>query len=501
MWVPRPDQRGPAAFLAARKRAALLLPTGAGKTAIAAHQVAAWMFDSFEVERTLIVAPKLVALEGWPTQFRRWSGLADLAADHRVLTFEDLGLEQQDEVEQSAPGRVHKPYRVPRGSVFGPGIVTKRVLAFSDKAGAKRGLRSLGQRVHVCSWDAFPWVAQAYGKNWPYDCVVFDECDFLKDQSSERSRAARHVVQRTGKVTHLVLLGATPNANGDEAVWHQVNLLQPGLLGDTLTQFREQFCVPESQNWQTGQVFKWRVSGAMRDEFNRRVATVAVSVPDSLGIDVLPVEHWIDLPPAARQDYDDLAADLVLAAPRVTAGSEAVLYAKLRQVASGFVYDDSEAAHGMHDAKLAHLKQLLDELGDRQALIAYEFDEERRRIEALLGARFADIRKAKAKDRFMAGKLQFLGVHPLSAGHGVDGLQERTNVIVWTTVPHDRALFDQTNGRLKRPGQEAPTVMAHMLIARATVEERIWTEVLPQKLARSNLLLSAVRAKDSEAVV
>lgn len=475
VWVPRPDQKRVLAWLDDRRRGLLIAPTGSGKTVMACTWLWQAMLDTFEVDKALVVAPKMV-VDGWLEQMRTWQHLDGLAQECRVLPFDLLDLTP---------------------SVGSDG--KRGALQFRDKAATKRRLLNVpGGRLHLCSWDAFPWVEEALGKSWPYGALVLDESSFVRDQGSSRAKAARRAVHKSGRVTHVLLMTATPNSNHDVAVFPQVDLVAPGLLGSTLTQFRDSYCVPDSKNWQTGQVYSWKVAPGQRQTFEQAVASVSIAVPDNLGIDVLPVEHWVDLPPAARQDYDDLARDQVLDVPRVTAASEAVLYAKLRQVASGFVYDDNETGHGMHDAKLAALQRLLGGLPEgKQAVIVYEFEEELARLRALLGKDFSDIRRKGAKDAFLAGQLRWLGIHPKSAGHGLDGLQAATNVIVWHTVPDDLEMWAQTNGRLKRPGQEAPTVMAHVLIARATVEERIWTEVLPQKQRRSDLLLTAVRAKDS----
>lgn len=462
------------AWLEGRQRGLMIAPTGSGKTVMACTWLERLLTGSFEVDKALVVAPKMV-LDGWREQIARWQHLGHLEQERCELGFDLLDLTPS----MGSDGK--------RGA-----------LQFRDKKAAKQRLLAAPGRLHLCSWDAFPHVEEALGKAWPYGALVLDESSFVRDQGSGRARAARRAVHKSGRVTHVLLMTATPNANHDVAVFPQMDLVAPGLLGSTLTQFRETYCVPDSKNWQTGQVFSYKLAHGMRKAFEAHVASVSISVPESLGIDVLPVEHWVDLPPAAREDYDDLQRDQVLDLPRVTAASEAVLYAKLRQVATGFVYDDAEQAHGMHDAKLAALQRVLGGLPEgKQAVVVYEFEEELARLKALLGKDFSDIRRKGAKDAFLAGKLRWMGLHPKSAGHGLDGLQAVTNVIVWCTVPDDLELFSQTNGRLKRPGQASPTVMAHMLIARGTVEERIWTEVLPQKQARAQLLLDAVRAKDS----
>lgn len=489
------------AFLRGRKRALVAAPTGAGKTVMAATKVYEWMFESFEVERTLIVAPKLVALEGWPEQLRLWDHLPGMAEEVRVIDFSELGLEHQDEVTDTSPGRKEQTWVAPRGEVFGPAIESRRVLGFRSKRETKKRLLGLPGRIHICSWDSFPWMEEALGKGWPYDCLVLDESSFVKDRMSDRGKAARRAVQKSGKVTHLLELCATPNANSDEPLFAQLDLVEPGCLGASLTEFRDIYCLPESKNWQTGQVYKWKLAPAMRPAFEAIVAQHMVSVPESLGIDVLPVEHWVEMSPGARDQYKVLRASSVLDQPRVTCGSEAVKHLKLRQLASGFLYDDAGETWHLHPAKQERFRQIVEELDGAPALVAFEFDAELDWLRTMLGPQLRDIRETGAKAAWLAGKFQFLALHPKSAGHGVDGLQARSNAIIWTTVPEDRELFDQANGRLKRPGQGQATVMAHMLIAANTVEEDVWTSTLPAKLRNSTRTLLATRGQDSPAVV
>lgn len=474
VWVPRRDQERVMEWLQPRQRAAVWAGVGAGKTVMALSWLAPKLAD-LEVGRVLIVAPKLVAQFGWPLQVQQWGHLQHMASEVRVLTFADLDMTRG--VVSAKTTRV--------AIVSGTGG-----LEFRDKRATKSHLRSLRERIHVCSWDAFPWLAKAYGKNWPYDCVVFDEASFLRDQQSERGKAARHVVHRSGVVEHVLELTASPAANHEEAMFAQLDLVQRGLLGSTLTEFREMFCQPDSRNWQTGQVYSWRVAAAMRAEFDRRCASVAISVPSNLGVPLVEAPVWIDMPDQTRAAYQDLERDLVWRG--VTCGSDAVLHGKLRQACSGFVYDDAEQVVPLDTAKVDRLVELVQEI-DEPLVVAYEFKAEMDRLRAAFGDSVADIRESGARQRFEAGKLRLLALHPASAGHGVDGLQRVCRHIVWTTVPQDRELYDQTNGRVHRHGTAADTVFAHVLVARDTREQDVWDRVLPGKETVQELILAAAR--------
>jgi hypothetical protein len=507
LWIPRPDQRLALDFLEARDSAAVWSGTGSGKTAMAGLWMAERMHDRFTAARALIVAPRLVAVHGWPGQMRRWGHMAPLGESMRVLGAQDFGLTAADMVTIRKADGSSRVKRVPRGSEFTvdpqDGVLGERRASshtFEDKRATKRHLQSLRERVHLVSWDFFPWLVKAYGSNFPYDMVVFDESSFLRDQDSERSRAARFAVHKLGVVEHQLQLTASPGDNHLEALWHQTHLLRRGLLGETLTQFRETFCNPGARNWQTGQVYDWVQNGAMSGIMQQRIGTVAISLPESLGIEVLQVEQPAGMSNRARSAYFEVEATSVWVEGenRVVAGSEAVVHAKLRQIANGFVYlgdtmDETRHVLELGREKMERVEELIEAMPG-QVLIAYEWSEELRRLKATLGRHVKDIRERDAMGAFLAGKLKALAVHPASAGHGVDGLQARTNQIVWTCVPQDLELFRQTNGRLKRPGQNEATVMAHMLYVPGTREETILRRTLPRKWADASRILSSVEA-------
>jgi hypothetical protein len=492
VWTPRADQEKVMEWLAPRSRGALWLSTGSGKTVLALSWLAQKMDDCI-LSRVLIVAPKLVAQHGWPLQVQLWGHVQHLASEVRVIGFEDLNLGRKVATGRSVATLTDGAARSGRanvgaGSTGVASVSGNRALDFRDKRATKSHLLSLRERIHVCSWDAFPWLAKAYGKNWPYDGVVFDESSFLRDQQSERGKAARHAVHRTGVVEHVLELTATPAANHQEAVFAQLDLIEPGLLGRTLTDFRETWCVPDSRNWQTGQVYSWKVAPPLADAFRAKCASVAISVPRSLAVPLVEAPVWVDPSDAASGAAGAFLRDSLWRG--IACGSAAVQHAKLRQCASGFVYDETGEGLDLDTVKLDRLEELVQAI-DGPVLVAYQWIHELGRMRGRFGKHVADIREPGAKAAFEAGKLRLLAVHPASAGHGVDGLQRISQHLVWTSVPEDRELYDQTNGRLHRHGTQADTVFAHVLVARGTREHDIWADVLPGKLTVQDLLLRA----------
>lgn len=496
IWIPREDQRKVMAFGAQRERWALFAPTGAGKTAIAATWMDAALNDAC-VPRFLVVAPPIPAADGWPQQFRRWLHLHGLASDYRVLVASDFDLEpgvlvvsDDDawEIAWSGLDEITRTYA----------RVTKQALVFRDRRVTKKRLQSYRERVHLVSWPFFSWLVKAYGKNFPYQGVVIDESSFLRDARSDRGTAARHCVQQLDVVSHLLLLTASPNDDHTPDVWPQINLIAPGLLGDTLTAFRERWCQPDSVNRQTGQVYSYKVVPALMGQLTALISQHAVSVPSTLAVPLVAVQHRIDLPEAARAAHTAMEDDGVcrIGTQTVVAPNSGVVDAKLRQIASGFVYDNQTTGECdkvlfLHNKKIESIQELAETEGS--ILVGYQWTEELRRLKVAFGRHVADIRDSTAKGAFESGRLKILAVHPASAGHGVDGLQHATNQVWWTSVPQSGEMHGQLNGRVHRHGTSADTVWAHYWLADRTRESRVYEEMLPRKAADAAAFLQGVR--------
>jgi hypothetical protein len=466
VWIPREGQAKVLERIRGVRRKVLTLPTGEGKTVLAATWLAEGIQD-LTVGRCLIVAPKLVATSSWSgpiSVWRTWTHLEWMAPGVRSIPFEMLGLKRGTEG-----------------------------LEFRDKKQSKGDIEGLGGYIHVCSWEAFPWVVKAFGGSWPYDTLILDESSFIKDHKSERSKAARHVVKRLCKVENLLLLTATPASNHEEAVYAQVDLVEPGILGKSLTEFREVWCEAKAKDWRSGQVYSWRVRPVLADDFAKVCAKVCVSLPKSLRVPLVEAPRRVQPSERAREALEALERHSCWG--DVVCPNAAVVHARKRQVCNGFVYRgrdvDSEVDPvDVDEVKMGELEELLESI-DTPVVIVYQWIEELRRLRAKLGKRMVEINQKGAMERFISGGVKYLVLNPKSAGHGVDGLQLVSNDIVWVSVPEDRELYDQTNGRLHRTGTKASTVYVHVLIAAGTVEQDIWEKVLPEKKEMQDRIISA----------
>ena len=91
-----------------------------------------------------------------------------------------------------------------------------------------------------------------------------------------------------------------------------------------------------------------------------------------------------------------------------------------------------------------------------------------------------------------SGELPVALIHPASAGHGLN-LQSGGNCIIWFGITWSLELYQQTNGRLWRQGQNSQTVVINHIITSGTIDERI-LRVLKGKDATQEELIDAVKA-------
>lgn len=84
-------------------------------------------------------------------------------------------------------------------------------------------------------------------------------------------------------------------------------------------------------------------------------------------------------------------------------------------------------------------------------------------------------------------------IHPASAGHGLN-LQAGGSTLIWFGLTWSLELYQQTNARLWRQGQQAETVVIHHIVTRGTVDEDVMHS-LTEKGRSQAALMRAVRAR------
>jgi len=436
IFQPRPYQQQAIQRLLDHPAHMLALPLGAGKSVIVLTAVREMLFDSFDVSRVLVIAPKRVAELVWHTECGKWTHTEHLRVERVIGTRE------------------------------------QRMAALAKPAD-----------IHIVNRENFPWLVELVeqsGEPWPWDCVVLDELVGFRDRGSKAWKSLKRV---RGQIKRLYQLCGTPAPNGLLDLWAPVAMLDQGQrLGRSLTAFKDRWFVPDRRNGMV--VYTWKPRAGAEQEIHEAISDIVMSVDAQVHLppridNIVPVS--IDM---AR--YRELERNAVSGA--VTAPSAAVLAQKFLQLANGAVYNDDGQVEHVHDAKLDALQEIVDD--GRQVLCLVSFVHDQTRILA----RFPQARVFDGEQSlraWKAGKVPLLVMHPASGGHGVDGLQDGGSTVVWFGLPWSLELYLQANGRLHRSGQKQ-SVIVHHLVAQGTIDERVMA-VLAAKGNVQQALLDAVK--------
>lgn len=429
-------------------RCALWAKPGMGKTSITMTFLDHLHNIVGEDAPTLVLAPLRVARDTWANEASKWEHLS--------------GLEVVPVV----------------------GDVKQRAAALRTDA-----------QVYTTNYDNLVWLRdhfKASGKAWPFRTVVADESTKLKSfrlrQGGKRAQALAGVAHKD--VQRWVNLTGTPASNGLEDLWGQTWFLDAGQrLGRTFSAFRDRWFVPMKTG--NSQFHQWRAAENAADEIHARLSDICLTLDPKDWFDLQdPIVNVVEveMPPTARIKYREMERELftMIGTTEVEAFSAAAKYGKCLQMAAGAVFlEDGVTWVKIHDEKLDALQELVEATGDDPLLVSYHYTHELTRIverfpDALNLANERDLAAAQAGK----GKL-WLG-HPASMGHGVDGLQEHCNTVVFFAQDpnleyHDQILERVGPMRQFQAGKDRP-VFLHYLVAKGTIDE---LEMVRRKTKRS----------------
>ena len=167
----------------------------------------------------------------------------------------------------------------------------------------------------------------------------------------------------------------------------------------------------------------------------------------------------------------------------------AVLSGKLLQMANGAVYDDDKNTYIIHDRKLDTLEDLIEGANGKPVLIAYWYNHDLERIKKKFNVR--EIKTSKDIKDWNNGDISVAVIHPASAGHGLN-LQSGGSTLIWFGLTWSLELYQQTNARLWRQGQNE-TVVIHHIVTKGTIDEDVMRALKRKEKTQSDLI-NAVKA-------
>jgi SNF2 family DNA or RNA helicase len=324
--------------------------------------------------------------------------------------------------------------------------------------------------------------------------IVIDELSSFKSPRALRFKALRHILPN---IKRIVGLTGTPAPNGLIDLWSQLYLLDQGVsLGKRLTLFRDKYFAPGRRNGPI--IYEYKLKPGADKDIHQAISGICISMKSADYLE-LPsrIDHYIkvSLDKGTMKKYADFEATLMLElmqGQEITAANAAVLSGKLRQFANGAVYDESHNYIELHTAKLAVLKELVEQANGNPVLIFYEFRHDLSRILETLAPWKPETINSETLKRWNNKEISVLLAHPASAGHGLN-LQFGGNTVIWFGTDWSLELYQQANARLHRQGQSRPVNVYH-LITENTIDEDV-IKSLASKAFGQESLMNSIKAR------
>jgi len=430
------------------KQSLLFLDPGLGKTAITLTAITQLMHDSFEVYGVLIVAPLRVCQSVWRQEAAKWE-------QSRHLTFSSI-----------------------------TGTPEERIRGLMKRA-----------NIYLINYDNLQWLQEQVeyrflkkGKYPPWNMIVFDEVSKLKNtrtrQGTTRGKAALKLRQYT---PFSVGLTGTPASNGLQDLFGQALVIDWGeRLGTSYSSFKSTYFYQADYKG-----YRWVPFERSSDQIAEKLADITLNLKaeDYLSMpDMITNDVQLHLPTEYRDVYDRIETEMRVeleSGGEVEIFNQASLSNRCLQYAGGGIYKQPglpEWEH-IHDVKLDALEDIVEESAGKPILVLYGFQHEARRIQKRfkgslwISSKTSETDFNQAITDWNTGKLTMIVGHPASMGHGIDRLQASCHTIVWFGLPWSLELYDQSNKRIHRQGQQHP-VVCHRLMMHDTVDDAVAAALL-----------------------
>lgn len=436
-------------FIIKNPIAAILLDMSMGKTAICLMAIQHLMYESFEVNKVLVICPLRVTLT-WRDEIHKWSQLNGLT------------------------------YSIVKGTA----------------AQRKKALQADAD-IYIINRENVPWLINTSGVPFDFDMVVVDELSSFKNHQTARHKALMKV---RPYIKRIVGLTGTPVSGGLMDLFAEFKLLDMGeRLGRFIGQYRLNYFKPDRVNGPI--VYSYKLLPGAEEKIYDKISDITISMKavDYLDMpELITTEYPVYLDEDEMEKYEELKKDLILSTPEheVTAANAASLSNKLSQMANGAVYTDDKEIIKFHDKKLDALEDIIESANGKPLLVAYWFKHDYTRIVERLekiGVKYMKIDTDESIRKWNNKEIPVALIHPASAAHGLN-LQQGGNTMVWMGITWSLELYQQACCRLYRQGQTEGTVSIIHLISKGTIDEKIM-KALSVKDTTQSALIDAVKAE------
>ena len=461
-YVPKQYQAKASAFAYEKKRCALHIDMGLGKTA-AVLEVCRRVLDNFESKGILVIAPVRVATITWPAEIKKWDCFK------------------------------HLRYANVRGSPASREIRRKgKTIYTKPSEGALKALSS-GTDIYLANYEIidglYEWIVE-HLEDLPFDTLVLDESSKMKSPSSQRFKTFKSICASARIFKRIIEMTGTPAPEHYENLWSQYYLLDKGTrLLPYISHFRSRYF--ETNPWNKYEI---NLRPGADKEIQKKIADITLTLRGEDWLElpkIIENDIIIDLPEAVRERYKVLKTEMVDEINEQPMVNAAMVSEKCRQLVSGFIYRSDKSVEQVHDKKWDALDELIEGI-DEPLLVAYWYRQEAEVIKKrypkapILGEGLSDKRATQLVEQWNKRKIPLLFIHPASVGHGLN-LQEGGRHLVYLTLPWSNETYSQTVKRIHRMGQSKP-VMVHRILTDRTVDTTVLAALNDKEFTQQALL-------------
>ncbi len=398
---------------------------------------------------------------------------------------------------------------------------TMPILSLHASTKAKRlKLMDTPAQVYVTNTESFinykdEFVAMGFN-----GCFL-DESSSMKASSSKFSKA---MVEFSQQMERFYLLSGTPAPNGEYEYYRQLQAIDYYSFQESYNQFKQYFFANLSYNPQYDDLV---LRPDKKEEFFRILKQYCIYVDkedvlETPGRTFEPV--LIDMPDKLRKQYNKVKNELYLELTEnnepvvITAPSIATKMGKLNQITSGFIIDtkamqsndvddgDRTELYELDNYRFAILMGLLKRFEGQQVIIWAHFRHEFTIIKDLLGYKCGLVYggvginiKNEAIQRFKSKELQYLVANPASADKGLT--LTNCHINVYFSLGYSYETFKQSAERIYGDKSIQPYhCMYYILMAKGTIDEVIYNDVLQGKRDASTAVLNHLKTGETPGV-
>lgn len=371
-------------------------------------------------------------------------------------------------------------------------------------------------RLLLVHYEALPKLIDKLVKYRQFNFACVDEAQRISNRGNRASRA----MARLAWVNRRLVLTGTPQEVKETDYFGIFKFLAPEVFGLNWQEFEKRYMVwpkvdmsnaPQgSALWQK-KILQQRIlknkakfREEKRQEFINKLKPYCIRLSKAdVGIKEANVHKvMVDMTDDQRRCYNELRKQSFTYLPRrawrharrVKALLPVTCIMKLRQVATGFVYDDEGVLHDLSFKKLHKCRELIDKLPKPIVVFTAFRPDNQLVFENLLNSLYSVVQVNGSTDKkirpqiwldFQAGKYDVAVVQTKTGGTGVD-LWAANHAIVYS-MSHSYRDWDQSKSRLDNRSKSEPSEF-FVLCSKGSIDEDLWDLVIIKRLNNERTL-------------